>query len=532
MENAVIKPVLYYNGKILTMDEQDTIAEAVLTIGERIAAVGKTADLMRQKLPDTQLVDLAGKTLMPGLIDGHVHLEMATTDMVLGRSASTPPCESLADILEVIKKAAAETPPGEWVVVRGTLGYDKKIRDQRGLTRRDIDAVVDSRPVAFFPAIHVCVLNTKGIERMGWWQEKDIPVNATLGRDPETGELTGVYCEAWGSGSPLSPWPYETRKEAMYEGTMEYFVKLGITSAYEIPYSFDGIRAWQDLKREGRMPLRVTMYPPDLFLLHGAKDFLQYGLTRGFGDDWVRIGGMKFFADGIGLHANGYPIKCLHYTQEELNELVYLSHAAGMQIWTHAMSEEAFEQTLLAYENALAKLPKEDHRMQIEHSGDVIGKFSRQQEYLRRMLDAGIGAMMTPTFQHFGVYYDKDDALHTRSLIDMGFKLRGNSDTTGSSKLTVNPWFAMWCAVTRKNYWGQVINPAERITVMEALKMYTIWAALGAFEEKIKGSIEPGKLADLIILRDDPLTCEADALKDMVVETVVIGGDVRCRATL
>ena len=114
----------------------------------------------------------------------------------------------------------------------------------------------------------------------------------------------------------------------------------------------------------------------------------------------------------------------------------------------------------------------------------------------------------------------------------MGFKLRGNSDTTGSSKLTVNPWFAMWCAVTRKNYWGQVINPAERITVMEALKMYTIWAALGAFEEKIKGSIEPGKLADLIILRDDPLTCEVDALKDMVVETVVIGGDVRCRTPL
>lgn len=529
MANKSFQATLYINGKVLTMDENETIAEAVLTINDKIIAVGKTEELMEYNFPFEDIIDLEGKVMMPGLIDGHIHLETSMTDVILGGQASTPPCESVDDILKVIKETADSTPLDEWVVVRGTIGYDKKIKERRNINKDDIDSIVNTHPVAFFPAVHTCILNTKGIRKMGWTHEKNMPINGTLGRNQKNGELTGIFCEVMET-APLSPWGYKDRKDALLEGTMKYFLARGVTSVHENPYSFDGISIWQELNREGKMPVRVRLFLPDIYLLHGAKDFLQYGFSRGFGDNWLCIGGIKFFADGTNIHANGHPIKCLHYTQEELDSLIYESHKAGWQVWTHAMSEEGFLQTLVAYERALQRFPKQDHRMRIEHSGDIIGNFKKCDEYIQRMKKAGIGAMCTPQFQYFSAYYNPNSRIHTKGLIDKGFKLPGNSDSTGSVPAAFNPWFSIWCAVTRKNYLGEVVGPNEKISVMEALKMFTCWAAWGAFEDKIKGSIEPGKLADMIILGDDPLTCDSDALKEMPVETVIIGGEIKYQA--
>lgn len=524
----VLKSVAYINGKIITMDSAESITQAVLTIGDKIMATGSNDQIKEMLMPNTEVVDLGGKVMMPGLIDGHVHMEWATTCHKLGGLAFTPPCNTMQDILNVIKAQAEKTPSDEWVVVRGGLEYQSKIAENRHLTVKDIDAVVNTHPVAFVPAIHTVILNTKGIEKMGWFHEKFMPVNATLGRDKNTGELTGIFCETMET-APISPWNYAMRKEAMRQGTLDFWVTHGVTSIHELPSSIDGIRVWQELKNENASPVRVKMFLTDIFLLHqhGVLDFLKYGLTRGLGDSWVSIGGVKIFADGTEIHANGYPVQLLHYTQEEMNELVYKSHEAGWQIWTHAMTEDAFEQTLIAYENALERLPKEDSRMRIEHAGDRIGNYKRADEFVARMKKAGIIPMLTPTFLYAAAYYDLDNRFHAKTLIDKGFKLPGNSDATGGNPLGFNLWQGIWSIVNRRNVFGDVKLPEEKLTVMQALKMYTIWAAWAAFEEDIKGSIEAGKLADLIILGDDPLTCDPEVLKDMQVETVIIGGEVK-----
>jgi predicted amidohydrolase YtcJ len=509
------------NGKIISIDSQDRIFDAVLISGDKIMAVG-TNDQILELLPSTGTkIDLGGRAVIPGIIDGHVHVELTVNSLMNAVNVQTPPFESLEQMLNEIKKKAAETSKGEWIIARTSNDFPKKIGG-RLPTRNELDAVAPDHPVLLNMEVHLSVMNTLAINTLGWTQESTIPKNATLGRDLETGELSGVYTEAW-EQLPLTPWGYDRMLEALRIGTVEHFVKNGVTSVHELPYSSDGIRGWQQLKREGELPLRLRFYlqHPDLINL---DEFLRTGIQSGYGDEWLSFGGLKLFADGIGLHANMHPLEDMKYSRTELEEIVMKAHAAGLQIWTHVSTETGLDWGISAYEKALECYPRKDHRLRLEHAGERISLFSNGEQQIERMKNAGIVPIVTPQFTHSLPDFVRPTL---RSYIQQGFILPGNSDATGSQPEACNPWHSIWVAVTGENFYGETKLPHECITPLQAIRMFTHWAAWGGFEEKVKGSIEPGKLADLVVLGKDPLSCDPDELRTMPVEMVMIGGSVK-----
>lgn len=516
------RPVAFVNGQVITIDPEDRIAEAVLVIGDRIAAVGDSGKIAALLPKGGRTVDLGGRAMIPGFVDSHVHMELTANHLENALCVHLPEHRSLADIFAKIRERAAATPKGEWIIARSSNRLAQKIAEKRLPTRQELDAAAPDHPVVIDQEVHVLVMNSMAIERLGWTQETWIPRDATLGRDAATGELTGVYAEVWQS-MPYNPWGPENLAESLYRGSIKHYVSRGVTSAHEVPFSHEGIRAWRRLKAEGRLPLRLRLYLEHPHLVD-LDDILRQGLYGGFGDDWISFGGLKLFVDGCGFHANLHPMEDVNFTQEALDEVVMRAHAAGLHIWSHTVTPLGISMGIEAYGKALKRLPRADHRLRLEHSGDRIFTYKDPEASLKAMRGLGIVPVVTPQF-FFTLFERSGPPL--RRMIDEGDTLPGNSDTTGSEPEACDPWHSIWVSVTRKNYYGQVLLPDQRITPLEALRMFTLWGAWGGFEERIKGSIEPGKLADLAVLGEDPLTVDPDALRAMPVELVLVGGEAK-----
>lgn len=515
------RSVALLNGKVITIDPSDNITEAVLLFGDRIVKAGSN-DEIKEMLPQYgTVIDLNGKTVIPGIIDGHVHLELTVNSAMNAVNVHSPPFESLEQMFNAIKERALETPKGEWIIARASNVFPKKIREGRLPTRLELDAISTEHPIIINQEIHITVMNTMAIEKMGWTQESWLPNGATLGRDLTNGELSGVFTEVW-DHLPLTPWGYNRMLEALKVGTSKYFVSRGVTSAHELPYTTDGIKGWQQLRDEGNLPLRLKLYITHPSVME-IDHFLQSGFKEGFGDHWLSFGGFKIFVDGIYTHANLHPCEDLKMTQEELDEFLFKAYSAGMHVWAHTLTPTGMKMAITACERMLKRLSRPDHRFRIEHAGDRVFMYDNPDEVLDKMHSLGIIPIMTPQFIH--TFFERLGP-PLRSMIDKGIKFPGNSDSTGSQPEAYDPWHNIWVTVTRKNYYGQVHAPGECITPLEALRMFTLWAAWGGYEEDIKGSIEPGKLADLVVLGEDPLSVEHDQLREMPVELVLVGGKV------
>lgn len=503
------------NGKIITIDQKDHIAEALLIAGERICAVGKNAEIQDLMPPDATVIDLEGRAVIPGLVDSHTHLEMAVNHLANAVLVHTPPLESLHQIFALLRESSAKTLKGEWIVARGTFSMEKKVREGRLPTRQELDNISTNHPMIVFTGFHIGIMNTMGMEQMGWTNETRVPSGVTIGRDLKTGELSGVVTEAW-DRLPLSLWGYDRLLTVLRTNTVKHWVSRGFTSAHEIPYTADGIRCWQQLHREGTLPIRLRMYLHHPYIID-LDQFLRCGLQSGFGDAWLSIGGIKLFADGIGTHANLHPVEDVKWTQAELDHLVYKAHAAGCQLWIHVLTDTGTKMAITAYERALSKLPRDDHRHRLEHAGDRI----TDDNLLARMRRAGVTPIVTPQFLYA---WAQGGGPRIRSLIRKGFILPGNTDSTGTQPESSDPWHSIWCSVRRQNMHGQVLSPEECLTPLEAIRMFSLWAAWGGFEDNVKGSIEPGKFADLVVLGADPLTEDTEVLRNMPVDLVLVGG--------
>lgn len=276
------KTIAYVNGKLLTVDANDTIAEAMLVAGERIIAVGLT-DEIKFLAPDyAKEVDLGGRTVIPGLIDAHVHAELTSVNQKLGVLIEIPKINTVEEILSMLRERAAITPKGQWIIARGPNAMASKLIDKRLPTRQELDAVAPDHPVAVFSAIHVSVFNTLAIQKTGYWHETRLPRSSSMSRDRATGEPTGVYTELWGADETLmAPWDDLSVFKAQREGLLDYYVSNGITSIYELPYSVRGVRNWHKMRREGTLSARVRMY-----LTHpvpyALDDFLKTGIGMDF----------------------------------------------------------------------------------------------------------------------------------------------------------------------------------------------------------------------------------------------------------
>ena len=513
--------VAYYNANIITVDERCPSAQALMTVDDRIFAIGDNDEILSLLPPDGVRVDLEGKTIIPGFIDSHVHLDTAIPDLEKALMIPVPGTKNFEQLFHMIQEYAKGVPKGEWICCRAPFNLYKHLEEKRYPTPEELDAVCPDHYLQIFSSSHFVALNGKAIRKLGWYNETRVPKDVTVGRNFETGDLSGVFSEA-GIYLPMVPWDLDTVVGVMRTGLIKNFVRYGGTSAHDVPWSGKGKQMWQRLRDEGNLSIRVTLFeygrtPED------HETFMQSGFRAGFGDNWLRIGGVKLFADGIYAHANGHKMTDLKWTKEELEDLILRAHKEGLQIWVHALTPKGIENTYNAMVRAQTLYPRKDPRLRIEHAGDRVPHMVSF-EMLDGMKKYGIIPVPTPQF----IYSMPDrKGVPMRTLIDRGFIIPGSTDSHGTVPEGMNFWLSIWALVTRKNSRGEVLTPEERITPYEAIRTFTLWSAYGAFEENIKGSITPGKLADFSVIGMDPLTCDPDALRSMPVNMVVVGGEVK-----
>jgi len=503
------------------MNPSQPHAQAIAIQEDKIAKVGTNKEIEPWIGKGTKLIDLKGRTVVPGFIDTHVHVTE------FGRSLAwidLRGVQSIREIQERLKKRVQETPKGRWILGRG---WDQeRLAERRYPTRWDLDDFSRENPVVFNRVCgHVCVVNSKASELTGITAETIPPPGGQIDKDPKTGELTGVLREkamdlVWKAMPPPS------EEELMEAGTLacQKAVQAGLTSLHWIVYSPMEIRIVQKLRAQNKLPLRVYLVIP----VEHLDLLIDLGLCTGFGDSMIRIGSVKIFADG----SLGARTAALHepysddpstkgmmlYTRKELNELVAKAHKAHLQLAMHAIGDEAIDMVLTALEKALEEAPRKDHRHRIEHASVL------NEALIRRLKKLEVIASIQP---HFIIsdFWVVDRVGPTRAqwvypfktLLQEGIGAAGGSDCPVEP---INPLLGIYAAVAREAF------PEERITVDDALRLYTVNAAYASFEENVKGSIEAGKLADLVVLSHDPRTVPSSKIKDIRVETTIIGGRV------
>ncbi len=512
-------------GKVVAVDEAGTIAEAVAVAGNRIVAVGSNVAIDALVGAHTQVIELGGRVLLPGFIDAHNHVEGSSQGDAFRLPVAIPPLETAQDVLEAVKARAAELPPGAWIEGQGTYYQPMPSREQ-------LDVAVPDHPVVIRWSAHDVVANRMAMEVSGITRNTVAPPGGVIERDAD-GEPTGIFRDA--RQLLHTPIPtYEDTLRVIPPTLTKLWLEQGVTSVYTMD-SLDGIRAYQELRDAGELPpVRLSI---SFFLRSFDLDaLLSTGLRTGFGDDWLKIGGIKILLDGVwgttaATSAPAYGTTDnfgnLSRSPEQLREEVEKAHAAGWQVWIHCNGDRAQNLALDAFEAALEKYPREDHRHRIEH----FGNFLVDDKILDRMEQLNV----IPVPQASFIWRTTNELLQQpgrprlyvlKTLIDRGFRPPGNADSVGTQPFSINPMFSFTRAVLRTSKFGTEVDPDEAISVMDAIKMHTIWAAYSGFEEDIKGSLEVGKLADMVVLSDDPLSVPPDQLMSIKADITIVDGKV------
>ena len=529
--------IVFLNGKVVTVDASDRIAEAVAVRDGKIVRVGSNSKVKELVREGTKVIDLTGKTLLPGFIDSHTHLVDAALSLRYLVDGRTPPNKSISDILEKIKERSKETSKGEWIIVQGSMFWDRKLAEKRYPNKEELDEAAPDHPVVVWASAHVSIVNSKALKVAGITKDTPDPPGGKIEKD-ETGEPTGVLRECFAL-LPLPSYAHEQIKETVKMGAQKWWVQQGITTVHCFCGSY-AMRIYQELLEEDELPLRIhlVVYTEDPRI--GLESLINLGICAVFGNEKLKLGGLKIFVDGafMGLSAATYepyvgmPNYCglLQLTPKELTEIAIKANREGIRLCIHAIGDKAQDMALDAIEEALRAVPKRDHRHRIEHLGNVLTSKERIKRAKR------LGVIPVPTVEWIHAYGDfieeflgperAKQSFPIKTLFDEGLRPPGCSDTLGTEPLSINPFFSIWCAVTRKTFAGNKLIPEEGISVMDGIRMYTINGAYAGFEENVKGSIEPGKLADMIVISDDILTVPADKIKDIRVDMTMIDGKI------
>jgi predicted amidohydrolase YtcJ len=517
------------NGTVYTVDDRQPQANALAVREGRFMAVGPNEQIRSLIGDGTQVIDAAGLTVVPGFIDAHTHPASAGVYELLLVNCDL---RTIAQIKESIRQRASKTPAGQWVF--GFKYDDTKLQDGRPLERADLDDAAPQHPVRVtHRGGHTAIANSRALERAGISRDTPDPQGGKFGRD-SAGELNGFLAEraldllGRSGGSPtIGP----QHRQAGVKRISELMTAAGLTTVHHVLASKEDFIAYQDALNAGEMRFRV-------YLLADAEFFASLraaGVRPRLGSEWLRIGGLKLICDGSASERTmrmsqpyvGRPddYGILVMQQNELNEAVLEAHATGFQVGVHANGDVAIDMVLKAYELAQRLHPRLDPRHRIEHCTLV------NPDLLRRI--AAAGAIPTPFYTY--VYYHGDKwaqygeerlewMFAHRSFLDHGIRVAGASDYVPGP---FEPLMAIQSMVTRKDYRGRVWGKSQRVLVDEALRICTLHGAYASFEEQIKGSITPGKLADFVVLAKDPHDVPAEEIKEIgVVRTVVAGRSV------
>ena len=553
------------NGKVITVDESFSIREAIAVRDGWIIFVGSDEDVKKFIGKHTNLLDLKGKPILPGVNDSHGHAAFyGGTRPPLALDLSYPAVKSIKDIAASLATRVKTARPGEWI--RG-FGWDPpyleecQIDTRRYPSRWDIDAFSPGNPVIFNDfSGHTLWVNSKALELSGVRKETPDPPGGIIVRDPETGDLTGIFKEPSAQGLVMKVAPLLTKEEkrAAICSAMQVMNSNGITSYTESALGPGGnqlnggllgeecIEVYEDLFREGRLTTRVSILL--LFGQYGGLSFsdLKEGLKNytwpnDLDAQWLRSAGIKIFADGVPISktswmwqeyiGGGYgSLTIPGETDEEkcrqLKEMILYCHERGFQVGVHATGDRAISATIDGFAEAIKRNPRIHNRQYIIH-----GDFITPQD-IERTAKYGIGINMQPYIQSLIADAEPLIVGSQRAACEWPFKtvVDGGIHLTFSSDLPVT--YPNWrqgvqSAVLREAVGsGKVSGPEERITREEAIRAYTVQGAWQDGMEQVKGSIERGKLADFCILGEDLLAVEPHEIKDIPVVMTLVGGKI------
>lgn len=531
---------LYVNGRVITMDKERPRATAFAVWNGLFRLVGSDEEVLSAAGKGADVTDLGGRTVVPGLIETHSHLSLYAMTLMQAE-CRTPPNRTIADVLEHLRQKAAEEGPGAWV--KGWGFDDTLVAEKRHLTLRDLDEALPRNPAFICHASgHLAYANSAALAMAKVGPDTPQPEGGCLYKD-EAGNPTGLLAEEPAQRlvmDHIPPLDVAKLKVAMREG-MRYFHRFGITSVHDAAIGYyqedrPVLDAYRELHREGGLSLRVYVSVMEA----AYRRYMRAGIGTGFGDERLKVGASKLFQDGsiqalTAALAEPYlnaPVERGHLLleQEEMDSLVFLYHAMECQIAIHANGERAIESALSALEKAEAALPGRDLRHMIIHCQLA------SPDQVRRMKRIGV----IPSYfvnhvhywgdRHLGIFLGPEraariDPLGTTVREGLPFTLHSDLPVT-----PVDPFFSMYCAVNRVTREGILLGPDERVSPVEALSAYTIYAALCSHEEAIKGTITPGKLADFAVLTGDPLTCPPMEIRDIQALETVVGGETVYRA--
>ncbi|MGH8187969.1 MAG: amidohydrolase, partial [Steroidobacteraceae bacterium] len=508
-------------------------AEAFAVKNGRFVAIGTTAAIREMAARQTQVIDAAQLTVTPGFTDAHCH--PGGVEELYDVNADL---RNIARIQDALRKRAAETPPGYWV--DAFKFDDTKLEDGRPLSRKDLDAAVPAHPVSVaHRGGHTNWYNSKAFELAGITRDTPDPHDGRVVRDAQ-GELQGLVAEnarnvfaAVGKRPQYTPEEQRRRGQSAMAHMSKLLVASGLTTVHDAGADVDKLRAYQDARAAGELKHRA--YVLVLGMGPGAPyaKLRDAGVRTGLGDEFLRIGAVKFLADGSASERtmrmstpfvgkpNDYGI--LTMDQKQIHDAVEDAHRHGWQVGIHGNGDVAIDMILNAYERVLKELPHPDRRHRIEHCTLI------SPDLVRRLKASG--TIPTPFWTYVHYHGEKWRAYGQekmrsmfahKSFLDAGIRVPGASDYTPGP---FEPLMALQSMVTRKDYSGTVWGPNQRVTIDEALQIATINGAYASYEENVKGSIAPGKYADFVVLESDPRQADPDQIKNIRVMRTVVGGE-------
>ncbi|PIC64643.1 amidohydrolase [Sporosarcina sp. P13] len=528
--------IVFTNGEVVTVDKNDSIVEAVAIKDNIILAVGKNDEVEGYIGVGTKVIDLEGKSLLPGFIDAHMHLTIYGTNL-LGISCASPDIQSLEDLFSEMKKRARTTPKGEWI--RVTSFNENAMEEKRFPTIQELDAISTEHPIVIIRVCnHTSIANNKALELAGITRETENPTGGEIERD-SSGDATGKMIEnAHMQLFTVADYSAEEIEKGLQLAS-QIFVESGITSVHDAgSYGWgpDNLHLIKKGIDSGDIKNRVytligSLTDSEAFVRH----MIDEGVVTGDGDEWFKIGPAKLFTDGSSTgptlatrepyDSDPTDTGILYYDQDRMNEILGEAHSKGYQITAHAQGDRAIEMVLNCIEHALEQHPRADHRHRIEHAGIA------SPDLQERMKNLGVIVIPNPAFiyvngdSYLEYYGDRVDVMYpANDYLQKGIPFAFASDTP---VVEHNPLLGIHAAVNRRTVSGQDGGVKQRITVREAIKAYTFMGAYASFDEQIKGSIEVGKLADLVLLNDSILSVDPDKIKDLSVVMTIIDGKVQ-----
>lgn len=526
--------LIFLNAKVRTLDEAQPQAEAVAVFANRIAAVGSNEEIRLTAGPETRIIEADGRLLLPGFNDSHVHMSMGGSELsnLDLRDAATP--EEFADR---IRRHAEKLPAGRWIL---GMSWDHERWPEAPLPRREwIDEFTPDNPVALKRLDgHMLLANSLALKIAGITRDTPDPDGGTIVRDPETGEPTGVLREsAQGLVSAYVPEASFDERLENLRAASEEAARWGITSVQDMSGGAE-LEVYQELMRRGELKTRVYAVSPITWWEKLAANQVE----AAFGGDMLRIGGLKGFVDGSLGSTTAIFYEPYHdepdtsglFNDDMFPEGIMLKRLlgadkAGIQLMVHAIGDRGNDVVLELFGEVRKQNGEErERRFRVEHAQHLTPAA------IQRFADDQVIASMQPyhciddgRWAEKRVGHERAETTYAfRSLLDAGATLAFGTDWPVAP---LNPLFTIYGAVTRRTLDGKNPDgwiPEQKITVEEAVRAYTLGAAFAEFSEKEKGTISPGKLADLVLLSEDIFTIEPVAIEQVRVVLTVMDGRV------